>query len=419
MQVPASVVSHLWKHWNFDDLFMAKILDARKWYGDFDWQTFSCLGSIFWTYQDNPGWTCRPLTFTQKLCGEFVKYLYFSMTNHHQSESTWTQQYKRPDHQWAVAKFCAIYAMDDLSINISGIAPAAARTAAALSKKSLNQTAEKASPKAGKNKQQKVLKGPKGPKGPKTAKETKAEAVSVDYASKVKDWRKNRFQKDVDTDSVSKGTGDILKASKKQKKNLKPPKSETIGKRKSPDTTPAKSVEIAKGKRNTKSPGDSKASKKQKTGGSTKGRAEKLQGGIISEMKFQSLKLHESLRRQLEYLNFTDCTPIQSLAVPRALTGKRDVMLRAPTGSGKTLAFLLPVVHQLLAVPGGVDRRTGSREACVLCMSDVLVGILLVFLNSTRKILENKSQDESRPKSTPVKSDKMIYSVWRLQVETI
>lgn len=305
--------------------------------------------------------------------------------------------------------------MDDLSINISGIAPAAARTAAALSKKSLKQTAEKASPKAGKNKQQKVL---KGPKGPKTAKETKAEAVSVDYASKVKDWRKNRFQKDVDTDSVSKGTGDILKASKKQKKNLKPPKSETIGKRKSPDTTPAKSVEIAKGKRNTKSPGDSKASKKQKTGGSTKGRAEKLQGGIISEMKFQSLKLHESLRRQLEYLNFTDCTPIQSLAVPRALTGKRDVMLRAPTGSGKTLAFLLPVVHQLLAVPGGVDRRTGSREACVLCMADVLVGILLVFLNSTWKILENKSQDESRPKSTPVKSDKMICSVWLLQVET-
>ena len=282
-----------------------------------------------------------------------------------------------------MAKFGAIYAMDDLSINISGIAPAAARTAAALSKKSLNQTAEKASPKAGKNKQQKVL---KGPKGLKTAKETKAEAVSVDYASKVKDWRKNRFQKDVDTDSVSKGTGDVLKASKKQKKNLKPPKSEAIGKRKSPDTTPAKSLEIAKGKRNTKS-GDSKASKKQKTGGSTKGRAEKLQGGIISEMKFQSLKLHESLRRQLEYLNFTDCTPIQSLAVPRALTGKRDVMLRAPTGSGKTLAFLLPVVHQLLAVPGGVDRRTGSMKHVhydVLCMADVLVGIsLLVFLNST------------------------------------
>ena len=53
-----------------------------------------------------------------------------------------------------------------------------------------------------------------------------------------------------------------------------------------------------------------------------------------------------------------DCTPIQALAVPHALTGKRDVMLRAPTGSGKTLAFLLPVVHQLLTIPGGVDRRT-------------------------------------------------------------
>lgn len=28
MQAPASIVSHLWKHSNFDDLFMAKILDV-------------------------------------------------------------------------------------------------------------------------------------------------------------------------------------------------------------------------------------------------------------------------------------------------------------------------------------------------------------------------------------------------------
>lgn len=174
-------------------------------------------------------------------------------------------------------------------------------------------------------------------------------AASGNYASKVKDWRKNRFQKDREAPTVEIET----KASKKRKNRSKGPESKPEKVPELPKGSKAK----GKGKGSQEAP--SKSAKRQKTGGSTKGRADKLEGtGIISEMKFQALKLHESLRRQLEYLNFTDCTPIQSLAIPRALSGKKDVMLRAPTGSGKTLAFLLPVVHQLLAVPGGVDRRT-------------------------------------------------------------
>lgn len=73
---------------------------------------------------------------------------------------------------------------------------------------------------------------------------------------------------------------------------------------------------------------------------------------------FDKLKLHSSLARQLSYLKFEECTPIQKLAVPMALSGDRDVMLRAPTGSGKTLAFLLPILNQVLE--RGCKRADGT-----------------------------------------------------------
>jgi hypothetical protein len=149
------------------------------------------------------------------------------------------------------------------------------------------------------------------------------------YASKVKDWRKNRFQKDrevLNVSNVSSGPGDAaVKASKKRKNAAVPvppvPVESKISKsqkRKAADGSPkkasgAKLSKFAKGKAKVETKTktvdvSSKASKKKRTGGSTKGRAEELQEGtgVISEMKFQSLKLHESLRRQLEYLNFTE-----------------------------------------------------------------------------------------------------------------
>ena len=245
--------------------------------------------------------------------------------------------------------------MDDLSINISGIAPAAARTAAAVSKTKTAKVAGKA----------KVKSVPKTPKTKAKTSKPKQLELASNYASKVKDWRKNRFQKDQDSGFTRTAGVVEFNTSKKRKNKPKPAEAKTSGKRQVDDVDAAKgSAKIAKGKdgKAKVKPGERspKAAKRQKTGGSTKGRVEKLEKGtgVVSEMKFQSLKLHDSLRRQLEYLNFTDCTPIQSLAIPRALTGKRDVLLRAPTGSGKTLAFVIPVVHQLLTLPGGVDRRS-------------------------------------------------------------
>ncbi|KII87625.1 hypothetical protein PLICRDRAFT_124996 [Plicaturopsis crispa FD-325 SS-3] len=58
--------------------------------------------------------------------------------------------------------------------------------------------------------------------------------------------------------------------------------------------------------------------------------------------------LHPSLFKYLHASHFTSPTPIQSRAVPAALSGK-DVVGVAETGSGKTLAYGLPILHHLLS----------------------------------------------------------------------
>jgi ATP-dependent RNA helicase RhlE len=49
--------------------------------------------------------------------------------------------------------------------------------------------------------------------------------------------------------------------------------------------------------------------------------------------------------------NFHTPTPVQSSAIPAALTGK-DLLATAQTGTGKTLAFLIPIAERLLKVNG-------------------------------------------------------------------
>jgi len=81
-------------------------------------------------------------------------------------------------------------------------------------------------------------------------------------------------------------------------------------------------------------------------------------------MPFSSLKLHRDLLRGIKELGFARPTPIQSDAIPVAITG-RDVLACAATGSGKTAAFLLPILHQLLDRPRGTTRAlilTPTRE---------------------------------------------------------
>jgi ATP-dependent RNA helicase RhlE len=62
--------------------------------------------------------------------------------------------------------------------------------------------------------------------------------------------------------------------------------------------------------------------------------------------KFSELPLCTLLQSNLMKHGFVQPTPVQSAAIPPALTG-RDVVATAQTGTGKTLAFLLPVIQSL------------------------------------------------------------------------
>lgn len=64
-------------------------------------------------------------------------------------------------------------------------------------------------------------------------------------------------------------------------------------------------------------------------------------------MKFTELQLKDRLLEAIEYMGFTEATPIQSEAIPLILNG-RDVLACAQTGTGKTGAFLIPVLNKLI-----------------------------------------------------------------------
>ncbi|WP_139146774.1 DEAD/DEAH box helicase, partial [Pseudomonas aeruginosa] len=61
---------------------------------------------------------------------------------------------------------------------------------------------------------------------------------------------------------------------------------------------------------------------------------------------FSQFPLHERLLKALESLSFSEPTPVQAAAIPKALEG-HDLRVTAQTGTGKTAAFLLPLLHRL------------------------------------------------------------------------
>lgn len=75
------------------------------------------------------------------------------------------------------------------------------------------------------------------------------------------------------------------------------------------------------------------------------------------KMSFESFKLDGRVRQGLQAAGYEKATPIQAVAIPAILAG-RDVIGTAPTGTGKTAAFVLPILHNLLAV-----RKQGGRRA--------------------------------------------------------
>ena len=65
---------------------------------------------------------------------------------------------------------------------------------------------------------------------------------------------------------------------------------------------------------------------------------------------FSELSLSAVLKSNLNAHGFVEPTPVQSEAIPPALTGQ-DLIATAQTGTGKTLAFVLPLLETLLKQP--------------------------------------------------------------------
>lgn len=76
----------------------------------------------------------------------------------------------------------------------------------------------------------------------------------------------------------------------------------------------------------------------------------------LSDLRFDSLELHESIRAGIRDAGFEFCTPIQANTLPIALKPS-DVAGQAQTGTGKTAAFLIAAYQRLLSnqpdVPDG------------------------------------------------------------------
>ncbi len=63
-------------------------------------------------------------------------------------------------------------------------------------------------------------------------------------------------------------------------------------------------------------------------------------------MKFEELGLNEQLLEAIQYMGFTEATPIQEQAIP-VIMQQKDLIACAQTGTGKTAAFMLPTLHRL------------------------------------------------------------------------
>ncbi len=70
----------------------------------------------------------------------------------------------------------------------------------------------------------------------------------------------------------------------------------------------------------------------------------------LSDLRFDTLPLHESIQAGIRDAGFEFCTPIQASTLPIALKG-HDVAGQAQTGTGKTAAFLIAAYERLLNTP--------------------------------------------------------------------
>ena len=80
----------------------------------------------------------------------------------------------------------------------------------------------------------------------------------------------------------------------------------------------------------------------------------------LSDLRFDSLPLHEAVLAGIRDAGFEFCTPIQASTLPIALEQK-DVAGQAQTGTGKTAAFLIAAYEKLINNPVEFDGPVQPR----------------------------------------------------------
>jgi len=79
----------------------------------------------------------------------------------------------------------------------------------------------------------------------------------------------------------------------------------------------------------------------------------------MEKLQFSELNCSKEILRAVEDMGFEEATPIQTMAIPVAFTG-RDLVGQAQTGTGKTAAFTIPMLEKL-------DLSNKNVQALVLC----------------------------------------------------
>ena len=80
----------------------------------------------------------------------------------------------------------------------------------------------------------------------------------------------------------------------------------------------------------------------------------------LSDLRFDSLPLQESVQAGIRDAGFEFCTPIQATTLP-ILLKQHDVAGQAQTGTGKTAAFLIAAFERLLATPTDPTEKRQPR----------------------------------------------------------
>jgi ATP-dependent RNA helicase RhlB len=90
-------------------------------------------------------------------------------------------------------------------------------------------------------------------------------------------------------------------------------------------------------------------------------------------MRFEELEIPAKVLEGIRAAGFTECTPVQSLTLPRALQGK-DIAAQAQTGTGKTAAFLIALFSRMIAVRS-LGRGSSPRALIIAPTRELVIQI--------------------------------------------